>query len=276
MKKKKKMYLLGDILGLLAAVIIFVIPFWFMFLNSLKDRKEANRLELSLPSVFHWDNYVEVFNANNRIILTAFKNSITITIFSVMVLVITGAMAGYILQRRNDKMTASANVLIMIGLMMPPAIMPTIWVMQGLHIYKTMFGMVMICSALQMPFTIMLYRGYMASVPRELEEAGYIDGCSKWKMFTAVIFPLLKPVTATVVILDAVSVFNDFTSALYFFPGNKNATVQVTLYNFTGQFSSSYNMLFADTILITVPMLLLFIVFNKRIVEGMTAGSVKG
>ena len=95
-------------------------------------------------------------------------------------------------------------------------------------------------------------------------------------MFASVIFPLLKPVTATVVILNAVTVFNDFTNPLYFLPGNKNATVQLTLYNFMGQFSSSYNMLFADVIVITIPMLILFIIFNKRIVDGMVAGSVKG
>ena len=87
---------------------------------------------------------------------------------------------------------------------------------------------------------------------------------------------LLKPVKATVVILNAVTVFNDFTNPLYFLPGNKNATVQLTLYNFMGQFSSSYNMLFADVIVITIPMLILFIIFNKRIVDGMVAGSVKG
>lgn len=276
MKKKKTMYFLGDILGVLISVIVFIVPFLFMFLNSLKDRKEANRLELSFPSVFHWENYAEVFNTNNRIILTAFKNSIILTACAVVVLVLTCSMAGYILQRRNDKMTGIANVLIMIGLMMPPAIMPTIWVMQGLHIYKTMFSMVLICSSLQMPFTIMLYRGYVATVPKELEEAGHIDGCSKWQIFSKIIFPLLKPVTATVIILDAVYVFNDFTSPLYFFPGNENATVQLTLYNFTGQYSSSYNLLFADTILITIPMLILFIFFNKRIVDGMTAGAVKG
>ena len=95
-------------------------------------------------------------------------------------------------------------------------------------------------------------------------------------MFGKIIFPLLKPVTATVVILNAVGIFNDFTNPLYFLPGSKNATVQLTLYNFMGQYSNSYNLLFADVILITVPMLIVFIIFNKRIVDGMVAGSVKG
>ena len=160
--------------------------------------------------------------------------------------------------------------------MIPPAILPTIWIMQGLHIYKTLFGMILIEIALQIPFDIMIYRGFMSSIPVELEEAGYIDGCSKIRLFSSIIFPLLKPATATIIILNAVTIFNDFTNPLYFLPGNENTTIQLTLYNFKGQYASSYNLLFADVILITIPMLILFLIFNKRIVDGMVAGSVKG
>ena len=273
--KNKKIYVLGDVLGLFFAAVIFIIPFLFMLVNSLKERREANLLNLSLPEIFHWENYATVFSANNYQILTAFKNSILITGISVLLLVIVGSMAGYVLQRRTDKVHRFINSLILTGLMVPAAILPTIWMMQKMHIYKTLFGMIMIEVALQIPFTIMLYRGFMNSIPEELEEAGYIDGCSKLKLFTAIVFPLLKPVSATVIILNAVTIFNDFTNPLYFLPGAKNVTVQLTLYNFMGQYSSSYNLLFADVIIIIIPMLILFIFFNKRIVSGMVAGAVK-
>ena len=164
----------------------------------------------------------------------------------------------------------------MLGLMIPASILPTINLLQKLHIYKTMFGMVMVEIALQTPFTIMLFRGYMASIPRELEESARIDGCNPWQVFMKIINPLLKPIRATVIILTAVTTFNDFTNPLYFLPGGENTTVQLTLYNYKGQFASSYNLLFADIIMITIPMLILFIFFNKKIVEGMVAGSVKG
>lgn len=273
--KRKKLYLLGDVLGIFFASVIFVIPFWFMLVNSLKERRESNLLNASLPDAFHWENFSKVFSANNFQILTAFKNSILITTCSVILLVIVGSMAGYVLQRRTDKAHRFINALILTGLMVPAAILPTIWMMQKMHIYKTLFGMIMIEVALQIPFTIMLYRGFMNSIPEELEEAGYIDGCSKLRIFTAIVFPLLKPVSATVIILNAVNIFNDFTNPLYFLPGAKNVTVQLTLYNFMGQYSSSFNMLFADVIIITIPMLILFIFFNKRIVSGMVAGAVK-
>lgn len=275
MKKGKKRLIL-EIVSFILAIIIFIIPFVFMLTNSLKDRRAANALELSLSENLLWTNYWEVIQTNNFMLITAFKNSLILTFGSVSLLIIVCSMAGYIFQRRKDRWMGTLNLIILSGLMVPPAIMPTIWLLQGLHIYKTMFGMILIEVALQTPFTIMLYRGFMATIPIELEESGYIDGCGRFKLFTAILFPLLKPVTATVLILNAVIIFNDFANPLYFLPGHSNATVQLTLYNFMGQFSSSYNLLFANVILITIPMLVLFIIFNKKIVDGMVAGAVKG
>ena len=275
-KKKKRQILIGDIVGCTLAVIIFIFPFYFMFINSLKDRREANKLSIAFPTSIHWENYLDVLKNNNYQVLIAFKNSFLIMLFAVAVLIIVCSMAGYVVQRRNDKVVTIVSTLIMLGLMLPPAILPTIKLLQQLHIYKTMFGIVMIEIALQTPFTLMLYRGFVASVPKELEEAGYIDGCTNFQVFFKIVFPLLKPVSATVIILDAVTIFNDFQNPLYFFNGSKNATVQLTLYNFMGQFASEYNLLFADLIIITIPMLIIFLIFNRKIVDGMVAGAVKG
>lgn len=274
--KKNKKILAGDVAGLVLCMVFYVVPFFFMVINSLKDRKGANRLSIAFPETIHLENFKEVFQSANYQVLTAFKNSILLTLGSVVLLIFFGAMAGYVIQRRNDRTMKAVNVLVMTGLMIPPAILPTIWVMQGLHIYKTLFGMILIETALQIPYTIMLYRGFMGTIPIELEEAAYIDGCSRGSLFIKVIFPLLKPVTSTVIILNAVTIFNDFTNPLYFLPGKENVTVQLTLYNFMSQFSSSYNLLFADVLIITIPMLVVFLIFNRRIVDGMVAGSVKG
>lgn len=277
MKRKRQIkYLLGDIIGLTVCFFVFIIPFLFMVVNSLKERREANRLSLSLPEIPMWENFVEVLQTNDYQILTAFKNSFILTIGSVLCLVVCCSMAGYVIQRRKDRTTKIANTMIMAGLMIPAAVLPTIWVLQALRLYKTMPGMILIETALQIPFTTMLYRGFMSTIPVELEEAAFIDGCTPVQMFRTIIFPLLKPVTSTVIILDAVTIFNDFTNPLYFFPGAENVTVQLTLYNFMGQFSSAYNMLFADVLIITIPMLIIFLIFNNKIVDGMVAGSVKG
>ncbi len=276
MKKQKRFTLLADIIGVVVTVILFLVPFYFMFIQSIKTKKEASRLSISWPTEVHFENYLEVIKYNNFQLIKAFKNSAILTIFTVLGLLFTAAMAAYVIQRRRDKIMTAVQSVIMLGLMIPASILPTIHLLQTMHIYKTMFSMVMIEIALQTPFAIMLYRGYMASIPTELEEAAEIDGCNRWGIFTKIIFPLLKPIQATLIILVGVQTFNDFTNPLYFLPGADNVTVQQTLYNYRSQVQSSFNLLFADIIIITIPMLILFLIFNKRIVDGMVAGSVKG
>lgn len=274
--RRRRNRIIGDVVGMLLTAVIFLIPFYFMFVQSIKSKKEANRLSIAWPSELHFENYIEVFKHGNYQLVTAFKNSAILTLFTVLGLLLTGAMAGYVIQRRKGKLMTGIQSIIMLGLMIPASILPTIRMLQAMGIYKTMFSMVMIEIALQTPFTIMLYRGFMASIPVDLEEAASIDGCNRWQIFQKIIFPLLKPIQATIIILVGVQTFNDFTNPLYFLPGAANTTVQLTLYSYKGQMASSYNLLFADIIIITVPMLILFLIFNKRIVAGMVAGAVKG
>ena len=275
-KRNRRNQIIGDVVGLLLTAVLFLIPFYFMFVQSIKSKKEANRLSIAWPTELHFENYLEVIKHGNYQLVTAFKNSALLTVFTVLGILVTAAMEGYVIQRRRDRVITAIQSTIMLGLMIPASILPTIRMLQSMHIYKTMFSMVMIEIALQTPFAIMLYRGFMSSIPRDLEEAASIDGCNRWQIFQKVIFPLLKPVQATIIILVGVQTFNDFTNPLYFLPGAANTTVQLTLYNYKGQLGNSYNLLFADIIIITVPMLILFLFFNKRIVAGMVAGAVKG
>lgn len=275
MMKKKKM-IIGDIVGCITVVILFIIPFWFILVNALKDKRSANLLSISMPESLNWSNFIEVITRNDYQILTAFKNSLLIAAASVAILILTASMAAYTLQRRGNKITKTLGTIFMLGLMMPSAILPTIWVLKQLNIYKTLFSLVMIEVALSLPSNIMLYRGFMSTIPVELEEAAIIDGCTSRQLFFKVVFPLLKPITSTIIILSSVTIFNDFTNPLYFLPGKENVTVQLTLYNYISKFANEYNLLFADVLLITIPMLILFLIFNKKIIAGMVAGSVKG
>jgi len=277
MRTVKRKILILDIFTVFITTIIFGTPLYFLLVNTFKDKKEARMLSIAWPDTLQVvQNYKEAFSAQNYMIIRSFWNSTWITFFSVVGLIIVCSMAGYVIQRRNDKLSSTVNAFILAGLMVPPSILPTIWVLQGIGVYKSVLGLVLVEIALSIPFTTMLYRSYMGSIPKELEEAALIDGCKVFGLFTRIIFPVLKPVTSTVVILSAVNIFNDFTNPLYFLPGNKNATIQMTLYNFMGKFSNEYNVLFANIVIITVPMLVLFIIFNKKIVDGMVAGSVKG
>ena len=185
-------------------------------------------------------------------------------------------MVGFVIQRRPGRVANLANLLVLSGLIIPPAIVPTIYVLQNLGLFKTLPGLILVEIAFNLSFCVLLFRAFVAAIPRELDEAAIIDGASGLGLFFRVIFPLLRPVTITVIITTSVAIFNDFVNPLYFLPGDKNATVQLTLFNFQSQLSTQYNLLFMNIILVTVPPLILFIFFNRKIVSGMTAGAVKG
>lgn len=268
---------LADVFGGLFALVIYGIPFYFVIINSFKNRQEAALMNLSWPSTFQIiENYTKVLQTNNGIVIRAFSNSVIITALSILLMVLLCSMAGFVLQRKKDRVGTISNFIVLTGLMIPPAIVPTIWIMRSLGIYNSIHGMILMEVVLNCSFACILYRGYMTTIPRELDEAAVIDGCDSAHLFSRIIFPLLQPITATVIVLSAVNIFNDFVNPLYFLSGAKNATVQQTLYYFNGRFVSEWNLLFADIMLITIPPLILFIFFNKRIVSGMVAGAIKG
>jgi raffinose/stachyose/melibiose transport system permease protein len=262
---------------LAVAVVVFVIPFLFIVVTAVKDEAESALLEFSWPSSWNFlQNVRDVLADRDGMLLVAFKNSTILTVASVSILVLFCAMVAFVLQRRPGKVANGVGLLVLSGLIIPPAIVPTIWVLQKVNLFKTIPGLILVEVAFTTPFVVLLFRAFIAAIPRELDEAAIIDGCGGLRLFFNVIFPLLRPVIITVILTSSVAIFNDFVNPLYFTPGDDNATVQTTLYNFLGQYASQYNLLFTDILLITIPPLLLFIFFNRKIVEGQTAGAIKG
>jgi len=269
--------LVVEVVAVAVAIVVFVIPFLFMFLTAVKDEDQSSDLSFAWPT--SWpviDNLKEVFSARDYMLVTAFKNSIILTVVSVTVLVFICAMVGFVIQRRPGKLATFANVLVLSGLIIPPAVVPTIYVLQSIGLFKTLPGLILVEIAFGISFCVLLFRAFVAAIPRELDEAAIIDGAGPLTLFFRVIFPLLRPVMITVILVQSVTIFNDFVNPLYFLPGDENATVQLTLYNFLSQFSTQYNLLFMNIVLVTVPPLIMFIFFNRKIVSGMTAGAVKG
>ncbi len=268
---------LSGLLAILVSTIVFIVPFLFILLTALKDKKESSLRAFSWPTSIHlWDNLVQVIQARDYMLLTAFLNSTILTVASVTLMVIFGAMVGFVLQRRRTIWTSIAGFFVLVGLIMPPAVVPTIWVLQGLGLFKTLHGMILIEVAYGLSFSILLFRAFVATIPKELDEAATIDGAGPLQLFFRIILPLLKPVVVTVIVVQSVAIFNDFTNPLYYLPGKQNVTVQLTLYNFQSTFDTSYNLLFTNVLLITIPPLIVFLFFNRQIVAGMTAGAVKG
>jgi raffinose/stachyose/melibiose transport system permease protein len=272
----RRNYLLSAV-SIVLSVIVFVVPFAFILVTAVKDRQQASLLDFSWPHHFQLvQNFIDVVKARDYMVVIAFINSTVLTVCSVTIMVVLAAMVAFVLQRRITRWTGLINFLVLSGLIIPPAVVPTIWVLQKLGIFQTMVGLIFVEVAFGLSFCVLLFRAFISTIPRELDEAAIIDGAGPLRLFFRVVLPLLRSVIVTVVVVQSVTVFNDFTNPLYFLPGDQNATVQLTLYNFSSQFSTSYNLLFMNILLITVPPLIMFVFFNRQIVAGMTAGAVKG
>jgi raffinose/stachyose/melibiose transport system permease protein len=269
-------YALG-VAAILVSIPVFIVPFIFIVLTALKDRKESSLRQFTWPSAFHfWDNLREVIAVRDYMLLTAFVNSAILTVASVTLLVVFGAMVGFVLQRRPGPWTGLVSFLVLAGLIIPPAVVPTIWLLQGIGLFKTLHGMVLIEVAYGLSFCVLLFRAFVSTIPREIDEAAIMDGAGPVRLFFQVILPLLRPVVITIVVVQSVTIFNDFTNPLYYLPGRENVTVQLTLYNFLSMYNTSYNLLFMNILLITIPPLIVFMFFSRQIVAGVTAGAVKG
>lgn len=274
---KSRWKIVTEILSVLGASLVFLVPFAFIILTAAKNKQEAALLRFSWPTVVEaWANLVQVVQARDYMLLTAFFNSLVITVVSVGLLVVFASMVGFVLQRRASRWNGVIEMLVLSGLIMPPAVVPTIWVLQEIGLFKTMTGMILIEVAYGLSFSILLFRAFVATIPKELDEAAVIEGAGPLTLFFRVVLPLMKPVVVTNIVVQSVGIFNDFTNPLYYLPGARNATVQLTLYNFQSMFNTSYNLLFMNILLITIPPLIMFLFFNGKIVEGMTAGAVKG
>jgi raffinose/stachyose/melibiose transport system permease protein len=267
----------AGIAAILVSVVLFLLPFAFIVLTAAKTARDASALGFSWPQQWVlWQNIKDVLQIREFVVLRAFINSTTLTVFSVVIMVVLAAMTGYVLQRKSSRWNPVINFFVLAGLIVPPAVVPTIWVLQSLGLFKTMPGMILIEVTFGLSFCILLFRAFVATIPRELDEAAVMDGAGPLRLFFQVILPLLRPVVITVIVVQAVNIFNDFTNPLYFLPGDENATVQLTLFNFQSQTLNQWNLLFTDILLITIPPLIMYIFFNRQIVAGLTSGAVKG
>jgi raffinose/stachyose/melibiose transport system permease protein len=266
-----------DLVALLFAAALFLVPFAFILVTAGKDQAEASLLDFTWPTEWHlWENVVAVLTARDGIVVTSLKNSFIITIAGVALIVLVSSMVAFVHQRRKDRVSSLVSVLVLAGLIIPPAVVPTIFVLQALGLFKTIAGLILIELAFLMPFSVIVLRAFIGSIPREIDEAAIVDGASPMTLFFRVIFPLIRPAVISVIVVTAVLIYIDFVNPLYFLPGDENATVQLTLFNFQSQFLTQWNLLFMHVLLTSIPLLIMFVFFSRKIVSGLAAGAVKG
>lgn len=273
-KNREKMLSLALEIFLIIISLIVIIPIFMMFTGSFKTAPEASKFSLSLPSEWRFDNYLLVFKSGG--IPLAFANGLLYSIVSTIVICFFSAMAAFIIVRAQKKAMGVLNNIFIIGLVLPPNMIASVFLLKALGIYGTRFGLIMIYIAWAIPLLVFLYTGFVKNISREIDESAIIDGCSLSVLFARIIFPLLKPVHFTAAIISILGVWNDFTAQIYFANNSKLHSMPLSIYKFFGMYSRQWNLVFADMVLCTVPIAIVYIFFQKYIIEGMTAGSVKG
>jgi ABC-type sugar transport system, permease component len=248
-----------------------------MIINSFKNYGEANSLSLHLPHTGLKqivDNYTTVIKSAN--LFMGYKNSLIVTFISVTLVILLSSSAAFIISRRKQKLIQYINILIILGMTVPISIVPTYFIVRYMGLGKSFLGISLVYVASNFSIAVFLYTGFLKSIPRDIDESAIIDGCGSLMLFSRVIFPLLKPVTVTVLICSFMTVWNDFLMAIFLLNSPKKFTAVLTTYAFYGEKSSNWNLLFADVILISLPVVLLYLFLQRFIVSGMTSGAVKG
>lgn len=275
MKAKKRIYAVCVNLIAWVLSLICLVPLLIIIINSLKDKNAAAAMNLALPKLpIMWENFSVVIEKGK--LLTSFGNSVAYSVGSVLLCIVTAVMAAYVLSRNATKLNKMLYLYIALGITLPVNYVALMKVMQFFHINNTKPGIILLYTAMQLPFAVFLVHGFIARIPIDLDEAAIIDGCGSIKLFFLVILPLLKPVLATVFVLTFLNTWNEFVSPLYFLGSSEKWPMTLSVYNFFGMYFMDWNLVCADILLTSLPVIIVYLLGQKYIVTGMTAGAVKG
>lgn len=266
--------LLLEILFILLAVL-FLFPLYLIVINSFKSFSEIMQHTLSLPDVFMPSNYIKAWKSSN--FPRTFLNSFLVTSFSIIGLVIIGSMCAWRLARTNTWWSIAIYFLFVSTMVIPfqTIMLPFVQVTSFLNFINSIPGLILTYFGFSISITIFLYHGFIKSIPLEIEESAYIDGCNAHTLFWKIIFPLLKPITATVIILNGIFIWNDFLLPLLMLQESSLHTIPVAMYSFFSQYEQQWDLALAMLVLAMLPIIILFLVMQKFIIKGIMAGSIK-
>ena len=274
-KRSVGLIILEVILILCAAVYIY--PVFLMFTNSFKSFKEVLVNVVALPTHLEFANYTHVIEKINY--GRVFFNNVAITFTGIMGIVFFSSLAAYILARRNTRFTRAAYMFCIIPMLVPfQTIMITlVKVMKTLHLSGSLLGLGIQYWGFGIPMAVFIYMGFIKTIPRAIDESATIDGASAFSTYVRIIFPLLKPVTATVMVLDVMWIWNDFLLPMLMVNSSpKTKTLTLAAYTFVGQYNTQWQYAMTAMVLALLPSILFFIFMQKHIIKGVVAGAVKG
>lgn len=277
MKTKRIVHKTALILVLIVATCFYIYPVFLMFMNSVKPFGEIVSDAIALPTTLAWDNYTYVIDKIKYVKL--FCNNVVITVTGIVGIVAFSSVAAYILDRRKNRYTRLAYTIIITPMLIPfQTIMITLLKsMNVLHLSGSKLGLGVQYWGFGIPMATFIFYNFMKTIPKEIDESAIIDGASTFRTFRSIIFPLLKSVTVTVIVLDVMWIWNDFLLPLLMVnSSNETKTLVLAAYTFVGQMNTKWHYAMTAMVLAVVPSIIIFIFLQKYIVDGVVAGAVKG
>lgn len=263
-------------LSMIGLALVFFFPLYLTFVNGLKTYNEVVTSTTALPQVFQFENFIVVWKQIN--FFGVFMNSMIVTVFSVAGILLISSMAAYQLVRRPGRASQVIFLAILSSMVIPfqTMMIPLVKVAKDLNIIDTLHGIILMYWGFGIPLALFLYHGFIKAIPKELEEAAYMDGCSTGGVFFRIVLPLLKPITTTIAILHSLWIWNDFLLPLITLSSKKNQTIPLASSVYFGQYTNEWHLAMAALTLAVVPIILFFLFMQRYIIEGITSGAVKG
>ncbi len=273
--KSRISWVIATILAVIA-VIISIAPFIFMVMNSFKGKFEMlTKGVFALPEKLDFTNYKEVLEGN---FFSYFLNSVIVLVVSLLILLLISAFASYPLSRFKFKLNGFVYAVIVACMSIPVHItlIPIFKMSQTLHLYDSIWALIGPYVAMNIPISVFILTSFMQQIPKEIEEAATIDGCGKVRMFFSVILPMAKPGLSTLAIYNGVNMWNEFIFGYTLTQSRGNRTLPLAVWEFQGQYSMNTPMIMSVLTLTVLPMIILFIFAQDKLIKGMAAGAVKG
>lgn len=269
----------GTVFAWVVSVLLSVVtlyPFVLILLVSLKSTGEFMGNPIGIPRSFVFANYYLVFIKAR--IPRAFVNSLVITATSIGGMLLCGSLAAYALSKMRFRKAGFYAAAFLVPMILPIniAIVPLYLLFNYLHLTNTLGGMIIIHMAIRVPFAVFVLTGFMKTVPNAISESGFIDGASHFTTYSRLVLPLVKPALATVSILNGLLIWNDFFLSLIFISRSAIAPLTLKIYAFSGEYEQNWPMICTSIVFLAVPIIAAYSVFQRQIISGMVAGSVKG
>ncbi len=263
-------------LALILVALIFLVPFYFLFVNSVKTFGDLLTNSASWPSTFEWSNYSRAWTITR--FPEAFTNSLLVTVISNALLAIFSAMAAYQMVRRDIKLNRILFSLYVAAMVIPfqSIMIPLVKVTSKIGFSDSIPGLIVCYLGFGIPLSVFLFHGFMKSIPLEIEEAATVDGSNVYGVFVRIVLPLLKPIFVTVIILNTLWIWNDYLLPSLILQSPELRTIPIATFAFFGQYTKQWDLALPALVLGILPIIVFFLSMQKYIVEGITAGAVKG